>query len=83
MICYLFVMDMLTIENCIMTPFLLYISPFLNINVFKFLLTRFIKLESQRSKNGITIEESEFSSPVKRKGKEKVEGDKKKLILQR
>ena len=58
------------------TLFIIYIA-LLNINMFNFLLTQVIKVESQRSKDDIHVEESDISPPIKSKGKEKIEGDKK------
>ena len=74
----MFVMDMLTFGNCIISPFLLYTSPFLNINIFKFLLRQIGKGGSQWSKDGNSLEEYKCSPSVKSKVIEMVEGDKKK-----
>ena len=76
MVCYLFVIDMLTFGNYIISPLLLYSPPFLNINMFKFLLSSIGKGGSQRLKDGKSLEESKCSPLVKSKVIEKVEGDK-------
>ena len=78
MVCYLFVIDMLTFGNYIISPLLLYSPPFLNINMFKFLLSSIGKGGSQRLKDGKSLEESKYSPPMKSIVIEKIEGDKEK-----
>ena len=76
MVCYLFVIDILTFGNYIISPLLLYTPPFLNIDMFKFLLSSISEEGSQWSKDGTSLEESKCSPLVKSKVIEKVEGDK-------